>query len=57
MLYNPLFFISRLPFSHQSIQQLISMATTEERQAVLGSGTLSDVLVDQLPVATAEEPI
>ena len=35
--------------SEDEIWDLVALATTEERQAVLGSGVLSDKLVDQLP--------
>ncbi|KAK5731961.1 hypothetical protein LTR17_010913 [Elasticomyces elasticus] len=41
--------------SEDQIWDIICKATTPERQAILGSGELSDDLVDQLPRATPEE--
>ncbi|KAK5719065.1 hypothetical protein LTR17_015399 [Elasticomyces elasticus] len=41
--------------SEDQIWEVIRKATTPERQAILGSGELSDALVAQLPRATAKE--
>ncbi|KAK5697613.1 hypothetical protein LTR17_023958 [Elasticomyces elasticus] len=47
--------VDRERLSEDQIWDIIRKATTPERQAILGSGDLSDKLVDQLPRASAKE--